>query len=194
MFFKPWEMVANNEKRSRRSNASIPSPEGRKEVSFLSQPQIIDDDIYDATPPTQPEPESAEPPAEESESDDPEEEFKRFANHRWVDNAIEIKVEWTRGTPTWEPERNLHRDAPDALFAYWKSQGGRPTNPQDPEMFDIFAIRKHSRDRKKLMVEWVGYDESENTWLPRAVVEETAKGLVDTYWEGVKSKSKKKKR
>lgn len=184
------KLGADNSKRSRRSDASLRSPQVPKEVSFLSQPQIIDEDIYDATPPTQPEPASAQVAAEESESDEPEEEFKSFKNHRWVDNTIEIQVEWTKGSPTWEPERNLHRDAPDALFAYWKSQGGRPTNPQDPEMFDIFAIRKHSRDKKKLLVEWVGYDKKEMTWLPKAVVEETAKGLVDQYWEELKTKKK----
>jgi hypothetical protein len=37
-------------------------------------------------------------------------------------------------------------------------------------------------------VEWLGYDKSEWTWLPHKVVEETAKDVVDAYWEDLKKK------
>ena len=128
---------------------------------------------------------------QEMEVDEEEEEehtFKRFLKHRWVGNAIEIQVDWNDGTPTWEPERNLHRDAPQALFAYWKRKGGRPLNPKDPDMFDIFAIRKHSKNKKKLLVEWVGFDKQDMTWLPTDVVKDTAKAVVDEYWRSQKRK------
>ncbi|KAH7145534.1 hypothetical protein B0J13DRAFT_323101 [Dactylonectria estremocensis] len=117
--------------------------------------------------------------------------FTDILDHRWAGSAIEVKVAWDKGEATWEPEENLHRDAPESLFAYWKSAGGRPLNPVDPELFVIFAIRKHSSNKKRLLVEWLGYDASEHTWLPVAAVEETASEVVAEYWEGVKNKKKK---
>ena len=67
-------------------------------------------------------------------------------------------MEWDAGPPTWEPEENLHRDSPDALLAYWAAQpGGRPPNPRDPELYNIFGVTAHSKDRKKLLVQWVGF-------------------------------------
>lgn len=127
---------------------------------------------------------------DEDEDEDEEFGFKRFLNHRPTGNKndIEIQVEWDKGPPTWEPEVNLHRDAPDTLFAYWESQGGRPLNPDDPDMFDIFAIRKHSKNKKRLQVEWLGYDKSEWTWLPAEAVEETAADVVEAYWKNQKQK------
>ncbi|KAH7165292.1 hypothetical protein EDB81DRAFT_852207 [Dactylonectria macrodidyma] len=116
--------------------------------------------------------------------------FTGILDHRWEGNAIEVLVAWEKGEATWEPEENLHRDAPESLFAYWESAGGRPLNPVDPELFVIFAIRKHSRNKKRLLVEWLGYDASENTWLPVAAVEETASEVVAEYWEGLKNKKK----
>ncbi|KAF7561783.1 hypothetical protein G7046_g2332 [Stylonectria norvegica] len=112
--------------------------------------------------------------------------FKRFQNHRWVGNSLEVKVQWDKGAPTWEPERNLHRDAPQALFAYWKREGGRPPNPKDAELYDVYAIRKHSKNRKKVLVEWVGYDKQDMTWVDRSVVSQTAQSVVDDYFKGLK--------
>ncbi|KAG5928311.1 hypothetical protein E4U42_000853 [Claviceps africana] len=112
--------------------------------------------------------------------------FDKFTDHRWAGNSIEIQVQWQDGDLTWEQEAVLHEDARDALLAYWASQGGRPTNPHDPDLFDIYAIRKHSSDRKKLLVEWVGYDPKEASWVPRAVVEETAPKVVAAYWQSVR--------
>ncbi|KAG5978563.1 hypothetical protein E4U55_006058 [Claviceps digitariae] len=112
--------------------------------------------------------------------------FDKFVNYRWVGNSIEILVEWQDGDLTWEQEAALHEDALDALLAYWESQGGRPTNTHDPDLFDIHAIRKHSKDRKKLLVEWVGYDPKEASWVPRAAVEETAPEVVAGYWRSIR--------
>lgn len=125
----------------------------------------------------------------DTEEDEGEEEygFKRFVDYRWVDNSIEIQVEWDTGDTTWEPETNLHEDVPDTLFQYWREQGGRPSNPVDPEMYQVFAIRKHNGNRTKLMVEWVGYEPSEATWVSRKSVEETAKDVVDAYFGSVKT-------
>ncbi|KAM4067484.1 hypothetical protein HRG_001404 [Hirsutella rhossiliensis] len=112
--------------------------------------------------------------------------FKRFVQHRWAGDSVEIQVEWDEGDITWEPEGNLHEDAPEALFAYWKSQGARPTNPADPDLFCIFAIRKHNNNRKRLLVEWVGYGPEDMTWVSRRSVEETAPEMVAQYLNKVK--------
>ncbi|KAL6890451.1 hypothetical protein GGI43DRAFT_387655 [Trichoderma evansii] len=130
----------------------------------------------------------------ETEEDDGEEEygFKRFIGYRWADNSIEIQVKWDTGETTWEPETILHEDVPDTLFQYWREQGGRPLNPVDPEMYEVFAIRKHNGNRTKLMVEWVGFEPSEASWVSRKTVEETAKDIVDAYFESVKTTKRKK--
>lgn len=117
-------------------------------------------------------------------SDDNNEEyaFKRLVNHRWKDDALELEVEWEKGDRTWEPEARLHEDVPDALLAYWESQEGRPENPSRPGFYEIHAIRKHSRDRKRLFVEWVGYGAQDATWEPRRVVEDAALWKASDYW------------
>ncbi|KAG5962785.1 hypothetical protein E4U57_006813 [Claviceps arundinis] len=120
--------------------------------------------------------------------------FDEFTDHRWVGDSMEIRVAWQDGDPTWEREAVLHEDAPDALLAYWKSQGERPTNPNDPDLFNIFAVRKHTKDRKSLLVEWVGYGPKEASWLPRAEVEKTAPELVAQYWRSIKSARPRRRR
>ncbi|KAG5997451.1 hypothetical protein E4U52_004138 [Claviceps spartinae] len=120
--------------------------------------------------------------------------FDKFTDHRWVGDAMEIRVAWQDGDPTWEREAVLHEDAPDALLAYWKSQGERPTNPNDPDLFNIFAVRKHTKDRKSLLVEWVGYGPKEASWLPHAEVEKTAPELVAQYWRSIKGARPRRRR
>lgn len=116
--------------------------------------------------------------------------FTKLLNYRWVpdDNAIELEVQWHNDESTWEPETNLHRDAPDALFRFWAAQGGRPDNPREPGLFDIFAIRGHSRNRQSLLVEWTGYPPSENCWVSRKVLHETAPEVVDDYMRNISRK------
>jgi hypothetical protein len=131
--------------------------------------------------------------------------FTNILDHRWAGNAaIELRIDWHRTEPSWESETALHRDAPDALFAYWKRQGGRPENPKDPGLYDIFAIREHSRDRSRLRIEWTGFPPSDCTWEPSKVVEKTAPELVEEYWaklgemkaasKSTKGKNKKKQK
>lgn len=123
---------------------------------------------------------------------DPEEEtpeqfnFTNLLAHRWVGNEIEVKVAWHKDHPTWEPETNIHHDAADALFKYWKSQGGHPENPNNPGLYNIFAIRKHSKDRRRLFVEWTGYEASESSWVSTKMVRDTAPDVVAAYWLSLK--------
>ncbi|KAK7419833.1 hypothetical protein QQZ08_010666 [Neonectria magnoliae] len=129
---------------------------------------------------------------EEEEEDDKQYTFKGIVGHRWKRDEIEVEVQWEQGPATWEPEENFHRDAPDSLFAYWKAQGGRPLNPKDPDLFVIFAIRKHSPNKKRLLVEWLGYGAEENSWLPREAVEETAPAAVEEYLKSLPKGRKRK--
>ncbi|KAM0254563.1 hypothetical protein ACHAQJ_006671 [Trichoderma viride] len=130
--------------------------------------------------------------APETEEGEEEYSFKRFVEYRWAYDSIEIQVEWETGEMTWEPETNLHEDVPDTLFEYWREQGGRPKNPIDPEVYEVFAILKHNKNRTKLLVEWVGYEASEASWASRKVIEETAKDIVDAYFERLKTTKGKK--
>ncbi|EEU42909.1 uncharacterized protein NECHADRAFT_84250 [Fusarium vanettenii 77-13-4] len=127
---------------------------------------------------------------EEEEEDDESYTFNKILSHRWVKNKIQLQIDWSEHPQTWEPEENIHRDAPTALFDYWRSKGGRPDNPKKPGVYDIFAIRKHSKNKKKVLVEWVGYDESEQTWEDRKTIAKAAKELVDDYFDGLKKGGK----
>nr|UYO77174.1 chromo domain containing protein [Trichoderma calamagrostidis] len=118
--------------------------------------------------------------------------FKRFVRYRWVGDSIEIQVEWESGETTWEPETNLHQDASETLFEYWREQGGRPNNPRDPEIYEVFAILKHNKNRSRLLVEWVGYERTEASWASRKTIEETAKDIVDAYFDSLKTSKAKK--
>lgn len=117
--------------------------------------------------------------------------FTNLLAHRWSGDEIEIKVDWHGDEATWEPETTLHSDAPDALFAYWRAQGGRPENPRDAGLYDIFAIRKHNRNKTRLLVEWTGYPPEDNTWETKAVLEETAPEILAEYLESVKPATKR---
>ena len=110
--------------------------------------------------------------------------LKSLTGHRWNDGAFDVLVEWHPGECTYESERDIHLEAPQLLFRYWEAQGGRPLNPEDPEMFDILAIRAHTK--RRVLVEWTGYPPSDNTWLPRKDVRETAPDAVKEYFDRLK--------
>ncbi|KAJ3483297.1 hypothetical protein NLG97_g7339 [Lecanicillium saksenae] len=132
-----------------------------------------------------PEPAGTEPETA-TDSDNGEFTFKNFVDHRWDGDSIQIQVEWENGQRTWEPETTLHHDARQTLLRYWAKQpGGRPDNPREPGLYEILAIRKHSRDRKRLFVEWVGYGPKENTWEPRDIVQDAAPDILDDYWDSL---------
>ncbi|KAF5965828.1 chromo domain-containing protein [Fusarium coicis] len=134
---------------------------------------------------------------EEEVEDDRLYEFVRIADHRWVkdekDNMIQLLIHWKDGENSWVSEELLHTDNRQALFAYWRSQpGGRPKNPEDDDVYRVFAIRKH-RVRNgvpQVLVEWLGYDTPENTWEDQDSIEEAAPKLVDAYFDQVKGKAK----
>ncbi|KAG5757265.1 hypothetical protein H9Q70_000116 [Fusarium xylarioides] len=146
----------------------------------------------------QPEEPHFEEEEEEAEAQDDERyEFVRITDHRWAENGneneIELLMQWKDGETSWISEELLHTDNRQALIEYWRSQpGGRPKNPDDEEVYQVFAIRKH-RVRNgvpQVQVEWLGYDTSENTWEDQDSIEEAAPKLVDAYFDQVKGKAK----
>ncbi|PTD07350.1 hypothetical protein FCULG_00007130 [Fusarium culmorum] len=149
--------------------------------------------------PAQSAPEQEEPEQEESEEaeeeDDQEHQFKRIMDYRWVDDKIELRVEWSDGERTWSDEEIFHQDSPEALFDFWRNQpGGRPENPNDPGVYLVFAIRKHRtfRGKKQVLVEWLGYDSSEQTWENQSYIEQVAKEHVDDYMSKLQGTDKAK--
>ncbi|KAM6481746.1 hypothetical protein HDV62DRAFT_69585 [Trichoderma sp. SZMC 28011] len=183
---------------------------------ILDQPDIGEEEPSQPAQLAQPaEPERSEKPERSAKPRKPEEEetkyvFEGFAGYRWAGDSIELQVKWKRdeehddneewadaeeweeGKMTWEPERKLHEDDPEFLFEYWRTQGGRPENPTDPGLYEIFGVLKHNKNRTKLLIEWVGYERSEATWMLRKDIPKTAKDIVDDYFAGVKTKRKKK--
>lgn len=105
--------------------------------------------------------------------------IKSIAGHRRDEDSIELRVHWEGGDVSWEPEANLQRDAPEVLFSYWTTAGGRPEHPDGPDMFTIFALHKARKGGKELLVEWLGYPEK--SWEPRSTVEEVAPELLDEF-------------
>lgn len=148
----------------------------------------------DATSDTKDDDPQPSPAAEDVAADDSGYfEIRRFIRHRWVGDSIQIEVEWERGAPGWEPEEALQRDAPRTLYAYWRAQGGRPPNPNDPELYEVFDVLKHSKDRKRLLIQWTGYGPKDATWEAREPIAQTAPEVVDKYFAQLKEKSPARK-
>ncbi|KAL6803590.1 hypothetical protein J3E68DRAFT_390973 [Trichoderma sp. SZMC 28012] len=174
---------------------------------ILDQPDIGEEELAQPAQPAQPE--RSEKPRK-PEEEDTEYVFVDFNGYRWAGDSIELQVKWKRdaqhddseewqdaeewegGKMTWEPERKLHEDAPEFLFEYWRTQGGRPENPTDPGLYEIFGVLKHNKNRTKLLIEWVGYERSEATWMLRKDIPKSAQDIVDDYFAGVKTKRKRK--
>ncbi|KAH6952968.1 hypothetical protein DER45DRAFT_574668 [Fusarium avenaceum] len=127
----------------------------------------------------------------EEEDDDKQHVFKRIMDHRWNGDKIQLRVEWQDGERTWTPEEIFHEDNLPALLAYWRTRkDGRPMNPRDPGVYQVFAIRKHRTHQgvKQVFVEWVGYDKSEWTWESQDDIESAAPEHIDAYFEKLKNK------
>lgn len=138
--------------------------------------------------------------ADESGAEDPltkRYKFSSIKDHRPSSrnpNLFEVLIRWSLPSnvasdvsaddlDTWEPEENIHRDAPRALFAYWKSVGGREAHMKDPGLWHIAAVKKHRvlRGRVQMFVSWVG--SGDDSWEPEETVAESAQEILNEYWE-----------
>ncbi|UZP40149.1 hypothetical protein NXS19_007965 [Fusarium pseudograminearum] len=182
--------------RSRRSSAknSPATSSARKHATMKPNFTAVNDGRSErSSPRNQPRPRRSQVVAEEE--DDQEHQFKRIMDYRWVDDKIELRVEWSDGERTWSDEEIFHQDSPEALFDFWRNQpGGRPENPNDPGVYLVFAIRKHRtfRGKKQVLVEWLGYDSSEQTWENQSYIEQVAKEHVDDYMSKLQGTDKAK--
>ncbi|KAF5018549.1 hypothetical protein F66182_9462 [Fusarium sp. NRRL 66182] len=133
---------------------------------------------------------------EEEQFDESTGEVKRMTDFRWDGDEIEMRVEWQDGTFTWEPEHTMHADVPEILFAFWDSRGGRPTNADNDQVYQIFKICNHRtiKGTPKLQVEWVGYRKEYNTWEPRDQIQQDQPEVVDQYFASVKKTPGRRKR
>lgn len=202
---KPNFTAVNSPLVSKRDRSSArPSPRTQGRASQVQVAQEEEEEI-EAQEAEQPEPEEQEPeepepeqeleqePEEQEAEDDEEHEFKRIMDYRWVDDRIELRVEWSDGERTWTDEEIFQEDAPEALFDFWRTfPNGRPDNPNDPGVYQVFAIRKHRthRGKKQVLVEWLGYDSSECTWENQNYIEQVAPDHVDDYMSKVKGTGK----
>ncbi|QGI68820.1 hypothetical protein CEK26_012778 [Fusarium fujikuroi] len=175
-----------------RSSEAAESPRRSSRASRVTEAQI---NGTKKTPEEQPEEAHFGEEGEEVQAeDDKRYEFVRITDHRWAEgeDEIELLMQWKDGETSWISEELLHTDNKQALFAYWRSQpNGRPTNPEN-DVYHVFAIRKH-RVRNgipQVLVEWLGYDASENTWEDQDYIEKVAPKLVDAYFDQVKGKGK----
>lgn len=194
----PVDLGSTTRTRKRKALEEIPRDEPDTEKDAAAPKSPATSDKAEEPEPT--------PEAKNDETDKKEEEneraqdagseftFKKLLDHRWEGDSILVYVEWDNGDHTWEPEASLHTDAPQTLLKYWAQQpGGRPENPGRPGFYEIHAIRKHSRDRKRLFVEWVGYGPKDRTWEPAGMVEEAAPAIWTEYW-GSLPRPKRRKR
>jgi hypothetical protein len=128
----------------------------------------------------------------EEEDDGERHVFKRIMDHRWDGDKIQLRVEWQDGERTWTPEEIFHEDNLNALLAYWRTRkDGRPVNPRDPDVFQVFTIRKHRtrQGEKQVFVEWVGYDKNQWTWESQDAMESAAPEHVAAYFDKIKDKT-----
>ncbi|CAH0047254.1 unnamed protein product [Clonostachys solani] len=117
----------------------------------------------------------------------PRREFTAILGHRWEKCEFHIHIEWVGVYPTWVRERNLHRDSKAALLHYWQSlPDGRPMNPDDDEVFEVFRFRDDKAadegTKRLLLTEWVGYDEKAMTWEPEEEMMKAVPELVELFW------------
>ncbi|KAF4453674.1 Chromo domain-containing protein T09A5.8 [Fusarium austroafricanum] len=161
----------------------------RSSGAFVSPTEV------NGKPRKQKSPEVEEPEEQQPTKDDGEQkyEFQRILGYRWNDDKIQLEVQWKDGDKTWTEEEIFHADNKAALLAFWRTfKNGRPQNPDQGDVYHVFAIRKH-RVRKgepEVLVEWVGYDNSERTWESQSYIEEVAKAHVDAYFDKVYGKTK----
>lgn len=93
----------------------------------------------------------------------------------------------------WQAEATIQMDAPDALWAYWRSvPGGRESLVGDRDEWvalDITSARCRGRKRKQngrrrlevdVLVTWVGSPES--LWQPETWARENAAAHLDAFW------------
>jgi hypothetical protein len=148
--------------------------------------------------------EAEEEEKEEKGTEDAREEHEiaTLLRHRMASDqsgAVELLVQWVgegEQDATWELEEEIQQGAGDALYEYWKTQGGRinalfhkPKNPP-PETYHVFKILRHEKKNRggfQFEVQWVGHPPTrgETTMETELKLKNIAPRLLEEYWESV---------
>ncbi|KAJ2967247.1 hypothetical protein NQ176_g9755 [Zarea fungicola] len=109
-----------------------------------------------------------------------------YKGHVWNDGllSLQLKLASSQGEPERIREAEVHSDNPEAILELWVAIP-RPVHPDDPELFEPFAIlddRKRGR-RKEVLVQWVGFgaDKANTTWRPETAIAQAAPGIIEEY-------------
>lgn len=131
-------------------------------------------------------------------------EIEKLLKHRRLsDGSVEVLVKWAGESDeeaTYEPEEEIQRGAAEALYDYWKAQGGRsealfhkPKNPP-PETYHVFKILGHQKKKAvfEFEVQWVGYPATaKNTSMETETkLKKVCPRIVAQYWESVGGREK----
>lgn len=141
---------------------------------------------------------------EEEEGEDVREEHEiaKLLKHRMTSDqsgAVELLIQWMgegEQDATWELEEEVQHGAEDALYDYWKAQGGRinalfhkPKNPP-PETYHVFKVLRHEKKNRggfQFEVQWVGHPATrgETTMEAESKLKNISPTLLEEYWESV---------
>ncbi|KAI0441593.1 hypothetical protein F4803DRAFT_522724 [Xylaria telfairii] len=145
---------------------------------------------------------------EETEEDAREEhEIDKLLMHRMASDrsgAVDLLVQWVgegESDATWEAEEEIQENAAEALYEYWKAQGGRinalfhkPRNAP-PETYYVFKVLRHEKKNRggfQFEVQWVGHPAThgETTMEAETKLKNIAPELLQEYWEGIGGRAK----
>ncbi|KAG7424484.1 hypothetical protein Forpi1262_v014589 [Fusarium oxysporum f. sp. raphani] len=100
-------------------------------------------------------------------------------------STVEFYVKWANGITTKEPEWILQQDIPTLVFKYWERLGGRreATGFTSDHVFKILDVIDAIGQKKKYLVQWVGYPASEKelTWEEESKLHEVAQVELESF-------------
>ncbi|KAI3561787.1 hypothetical protein IWW34DRAFT_642578 [Fusarium oxysporum f. sp. albedinis] len=100
-------------------------------------------------------------------------------------STVEFYVKWANGKTTKEPEWILQQDIPTLVFKYWERLGGRreATGFTSDHVFKILDVIDVFGQKKKYLVQWVGYPASENevTWEEESKLRKVAEVELERF-------------
>ncbi|KAI1111500.1 hypothetical protein F5Y14DRAFT_310686 [Nemania sp. NC0429] len=136
-----------------------------------------------------------------------EHEIEKLLKHRITsdrEGIVELLVQWVgegEQDATWEAEEEIQQGAEEALYEYWKAQGGRvnalfhkPKNPPT-EVYRVFKILRHEKKNRggfQFEVQWVGHaaTHGETTVEAESKLKSIAPEMLQQYWESVGGRAK----
>lgn len=203
------ELLGNNAANAPAAPATVPQPETVNEPTPKNKGKAKQ---IEAMATEQARGKEAEVEVEEKEEENEEEEegedvreeheIAKLLKHRMTSDqsgAVELLIQWMgegEQDATWELEEEVQHGAEDALYDYWKAQGGRinalfhkPKNPP-PETYHVFKVLRHEKKNRggfQFEVQWVGHPATrgETTMEAESKLKNISPTLLEEYWESV---------